>query len=145
MAARCNFNVIRSDYNVGGVEAGPHNVGPVPVIEGIGRSAVTAAGRFSPGISIADTGVGKARAATSEEGEEAVTGWLIEGAGCACWCRDGEVCGRVFEGCEGDEGCLYEVAKVMNRLTEQLYEGCEGGKVWRSHGTDEGVQGGRTM
>ena len=36
ISARCNFDVIRSGYNVGGLEAGPHHVGPVPVIEGIG-------------------------------------------------------------------------------------------------------------
>ena len=30
------------------------------------------------------------------------------------------------------------IAKAMNRLTEQLYEVCKGGKLWRSHSTDEG-------
>ncbi|CAL5226112.1 g8929 [Coccomyxa viridis] len=37
MAARCSFDVIRSDYDIEGVKAGAHCVGPVPVIEGIGR------------------------------------------------------------------------------------------------------------
>ena len=35
MAARCSFDVIRSDYDVEGVEARPHPVGSVPVIPGI--------------------------------------------------------------------------------------------------------------
>ena len=51
-------------------------------------------------------------------------------------CRDREVCGRIYEGCEGDKddrGISMRVAKVMKRLNEVLYEDCEGEKVWRSH------------
>ncbi len=70
MAARCSFDVIRSDYDVEGVEAGAHCVGPVPVIEGIGRRAVTATGWFPIGVSVADTGVGEARTAKSKDDEE---------------------------------------------------------------------------
>ena len=69
MAARCSFDVMRSGYDVEGVEAGAHHVGRVPLIEWIGRFAVTAAGRFPVGSSVADTGVGAAMTAMSKGGE----------------------------------------------------------------------------
>ena len=75
MAARCTFDVIRSDYDIGGVEAGAYRVGPVPVIEGIGRFVVAAAGGCPVGIPVVVTGV-DARIATSEDDKE---GLLLQG------------------------------------------------------------------
>ena len=43
------------------------------------------------------------------------------------------------EGNKDDRGVSMRLAKVMNRLTKELYEGCEGWKLWRLHSTDEGV------
>ncbi|CAL8460940.1 g471 [Coccomyxa elongata] len=64
------------DY-VGGGERCPHNVGPVPVLPGVGRFAVAAA----VGIPVAVTGLGRARSAPREEGEEGLLfiGGLCDG------------------------------------------------------------------
>ena len=93
------------DYidNVGGGEGEPHDVRSVPVLPGIGRFAVAVAGGRPAGIPMADTGVGEARTAPGEKGEE---GLLFRRGLCD---RDEEhvacvmACGRVYEGCEGDE------------------------------------------
>ena len=71
----------------GDVKGGPHHIAPVPVIEGIRSLAVAAAGGLPVGVSVADTGVGEARAAANEEGE---LGLLLQAGllevGCA-WLR----------------------------------------------------------
>ena len=66
--------------------------GLLPVLPGIGRFAVAVAGGRPPGIVVADTGVGEARTAPGEEGEEGLlfrgglrngsdvhVGWIVEG------------------------------------------------------------------
>ena len=62
---------------------------------------MAAAGGRPPGVPVADTDVGEARTAPGEEGEE---GLLLRRGLCdeenvACVMA----CGRVYEGCEGDE------------------------------------------
>lgn len=120
-AARCDFDVIRSDYDVGGVETGPHHVGSVPVIPGIKRFAVAAAKGCPVGIPVAVTGVGKARTATSDDGEE---GLLLRRGLCdgsdvhVVTERSVGECMRVAKGDKDDRGVCMRIAKVMNRLTE---------------------------
>ena len=58
MAARCSCDLIRSDYDVGGVEAGPHHVAPVSVVKGIGGlTEAVARGGIPIWIPVANTGV----------------------------------------------------------------------------------------
>ena len=133
------------DY-VGGGERCPHNVGPVPVLPGVGRFAVAAA----VGIPVAVTSLGRARSAPREEGEEGLLfiGGLCDGSEMHVGCRDREACGRLYEGSEGDKddrGVSMRVAKVMKMIIEVLYEVCEGGEVWRSHSAMRDVWRGRVL
>ena len=69
--ARC-FDAIRSNNDGGGLEAGPHHVAPVSVVEGSrGSQKQWWRGRIPIWIPVADKGVGKARTATSEEARKA--------------------------------------------------------------------------
>ncbi len=84
------------EHAVNHVEGGKgcrDDVRSVPVLPGIGRFAVAVAGGRPPGIVVADTGVGEARTAPGEEGEEGLLFW---GGLCD---RSEEHVGCFVEGC----------------------------------------------
>ena len=66
---------------------------------------MAAGGGCPVGIPVAVTGVGKARTASREEGEEGLLlrRGLRDGSDVHVGCRDREVCGRIYEGCKGDK------------------------------------------
>ena len=103
------------DYidDVGGGEGEPHDVEPVPVIPGSGGFAVAVAGGRPAGIPMADTGVGEARTAPGEKGEE---GLLFRRGLCD---RDEEHVWMCFDGVE-EESMRMELTMLMWRLYKDM-------------------------
>ncbi len=89
--------------DVGGGEGGPDDVRSVPVIPGIGRFAVAAAGGRPPGVPVADTVWGRRGPPLARRARKACCSGEASVTGMKSMLPVVMACGRVYEGCEGDD------------------------------------------